>query len=124
MQHNSLRLTAGGWGGGLYLGFSAPATGHTGLSLWLKGHGWGKFRVGGSGQGMTGSGGGSCEMDIPAQWTRFDIPWSSLKNDQGVSVSTPATVSMVDWWMDRTDSSPAKDDRNFEIIVDDIYLMK
>ncbi|HEY3237703.1 MAG TPA: hypothetical protein VGJ84_23485 [Polyangiaceae bacterium] len=124
LQHNSLRLTAGGWGGGLYLGLSGPATGHTGISLWFKGHGWGYFRFGGMATGMSGTGGGTCEIDIPAEWTRFDIPWSSLKNDKGVS-STPATVGQIDIYMDRiTAGTPALNDRNFEIIVDDIYLMK
>ncbi|HEY3237702.1 MAG TPA: hypothetical protein VGJ84_23480 [Polyangiaceae bacterium] len=124
MQHDSVRLTAGGWGGGLFFGLSATATGYTGISLWLKGHGWGIFRVNGFGQGMSGADGGSCEIDIPAEWTRFDIAWSNLKTDRGAAFY-PSDVEMIDWWMDRvTAGTPALNDRNFEIIVDDIYLMK
>jgi hypothetical protein len=127
-----------GWGGGMYftLGTGSSdcfdASGYAGVSMWLKGHGFGYLQLSGTGAAPSGpeetAGTQSQrEITIPGEWTQVDVTWSSLKKQTEGAALDPKCLGMIHFWMDRY-SQAARDkvgtDRAFEIVIDDIWLLK
>jgi hypothetical protein len=112
MQYDSPK---GGWGGGLYFGLEVTRTDQTGISFWLNGHGSAKVVVGGWGDNdvlLTTE--GYCEVEIPTEWTRFDVRWGDLRSHEGWPADPTLYVLSIGWLVDSS----------FEIVVDDIYMMR
>ncbi|HEY3233995.1 MAG TPA: hypothetical protein VGJ84_04735, partial [Polyangiaceae bacterium] len=109
-----------GWGADTGWDFQGyDASQYAGLSFWLKGEGEDGHFILGDEKGLDTGPSRECTFSLTEEWTRYDVRWGSVTDDQGHTGYTGSSVRYAIFFID-TETSPST---NIDLWVDDVAFM-